>query len=77
MLQSKTVEEAVKTEKGDTWELTQEEMDSILLPTPVEYREEVMASLIKHIENTEKYGIQDRTCLRITIDTKTGEAMYD
>ena len=76
MVQSKAVE-VEEIETVSEWELTEDEMRSILLPTPEEYREEMNDRLFKHIEKTEKTGIQKRTCIGVFVDKKTGEITYE
>ena len=67
MVQSKAVEvEEIK--RVSHWELTEEEMRSILLPPTEKSRQ----NLIEAMKN-----MPDRlTCARILIDTKTGEIEY-
>ena len=71
------VEVAEEIEKASGWELTEEEMDSILLPTPEEYREEMRNRLLESIKNREKTGITKRICIGVIVDTKTGEITYE
>ena len=79
MVQSKAVEtlEAEDIEKASNWELTEEEMESILLPTPEEYREDMMDFIKESIEKIDKMGITQRTCIGVIVNKKTGEIRYE
>ena len=66
-----------KSPKEYNGELTEEEMDSILLPTPEKYREKYRQDLIEYIKNQDKMAAEKRTCVRVLIDTKTGEIRYE
>ena len=76
MLKYKAVDELTETDEVYNWALTQEEMESVLLPTPEEYREELKNHVIDYIEKY-KYKSVPRGIAGITINTKTGEIKCD
>ena len=73
MVQSNVVE-VDEIEEVSEWELTEEEMDSILLPMSEE-SQKYMLEVYEKYKNG--YKPERRTCVGVIINTETGEISYD
>ena len=73
MVQSNVVE-VDEIEEVSEWELTEEEMDSILLPMSEESQKYMLEVYAKYKNG---YKPERRTCVGVIINTETGEISYD